>query len=217
MYTIVCAYEWIADAIIPPRARVARTRRCSLTTIPLAPTVHSLHDTSIVTLFDYKDPIIRDLIQSLKYDSSAHAATLCAEALAEYLEEEIASIRLFSTYDIFILPVPLHTSREHERGYNQITRILEQLPKPFRNGIFSTVDTGILARTRATPPQTKLSRRERLINVCDAFESMKTESVKDSYIFLIDDVTTTGATLLHAGTALEKCGATVIRIALARA
>src|SRR3989338_8468879 len=104
-----------------------------------------------------------------------------------------------------------------ERDFNQIELVLRSLPAEFKNGDLATIAPASLLRTRATSAQTKLSRMERIKNVAGAFECGDATLLRGSHIFLIDDVTTTGATLLHAGKPLQKAGAEVSLIALARA
>ena len=209
--------EHILDAIVPPRARSARMRARKLEDIPLTLTEHDLLGTQITTLMDYRDAAVQDLVRSLKYDGSGYAAKIAAELLAEYLREEIASLKLFSTKKILIVPLPLHKSRARERGFNQIEIVLQNLPQEFKDGIVATFAPQALARTRATSPQTKLSRAERIKNVAGAFEAGDPSLVEGTHVFLIDDVATTGATLLEAGKPLKKAGAKVTLLALARA
>ena len=207
----------IVDAVMPLRARSARTRERKAEDIPLTPTEHELLGANITTLADYRRSEVQDLIRSLKYDGSRHAATIAADVLADFLREEIASRRLFSTKKILLVPIPLHKARERERGFNQIELVLRSLPAEFKNGDLATIAPASLLRTRATSAQTKLSRMERIKNAAGAFECGDATLLRGSHIFLIDDVTTTGATLLHAGKPLQKAGAEVSLIALARA
>ncbi len=205
------------DAIVPPAPASARTQERRLSDIPLTPAVHELLDASITTLTDYQVPEVRDLIRSLKYDGNAHAAHLCAALLTDYLREEISSIRLFSTAPVIIIPLPLHKTRQKERGFNQIAIVLERMPEPFKDGTRARLAPEALQRTRDTPHQTKLSRRERIRNTKNAFAVPDPSAIHKAHVFLIDDVTTTGATLAAAGKALHKAGAKVNLIALARA
>lgn len=117
------------DAVLPPKARTARLSVLSLENIPLEPATHELLGVRITTLANYERPETRDLIRSLKYDANAKAARLCAGLLAEFLREELADEALFSHKRIVLSPVPLHASRERERGYNQVIRVLEMLPQ----------------------------------------------------------------------------------------
>lgn len=206
----------VLDAIMPPRARSARTKGRVAADIPLEPTVYELLGSHITTLMDYRKPEVQDLIRALKYDASPHAAAIAAEVLADYLREEIASLKLFSQKPVLLIPLPLHKSRERERGFNQIDVVLKALSKEFKDGTLSYYAPQALERTKATPTQTKLSRRDRIKNVENAFAVPDGSNVTDTHIFLIDDITTTGATLLHAGKPLKKAGAKVTLLALAR-
>ncbi|MEK7069015.1 MAG: hypothetical protein AAB947_01375 [Patescibacteria group bacterium] len=209
-------FEYVFDIILPPRARTARTKARTLEAIPLSPMSHDTLGVRITTLMEYQNIAVEDLIRSLKYDGSSHAANLAASVLADYLREEISSSRTFSARKIILVPIPLHKSRERERGWNQIELVLQALPQEFHNGSLTTFAPNALVRSRPTQPQTRLSRSERLSNVAGAFVSDKS-LICDAHVFLIDDVTTTGATLANATTALRRAGAKVTLIALARA
>jgi ComF family protein len=211
------AFELVLDAIMPPRARSARTRARSIDQIPLEVMAHELLGARVITLMDYRKAAVQDLIRALKYDASRHAAHMTAMLLADYLREEIASIKLFSQKPILLIPVPLHKTRRAERGYNQIELVLRALPSEFTDGTLARVAPQALVRTRATPHQTKLKRAERIKNIAGAFAMTDISVIRNVHIFLIDDVTTTGATLKSAGEPLTKAGAEVTLLALARA
>lgn len=203
------------DIVLPRRARNLRTSLRTLDEIPLRVETHELLGTRITTLMDYRAVEVQDLIRSLKYDGAGHAARLAANVLEEYLREELAEVRAFSARRAILIPVPLHSARLRERGFNQIELVLKNLSREFRDGTTARVEE-ILTRVRSTPPQTRLSREERLANVRDAFTA-RGNTFEDAHIYLIDDVTTTGATLFHASRPLISAGAEVTLIALARA
>lgn len=209
--------QTLLDTILPRKARVVRIDSYTLADLDFAPTPHEAHGIEITTLMSYRTRAVEDLIRALKYDRATHAAKLLSESLAEYLREEISSIRLFSARSVLIVPIPLHSSRLRERGFNQVEVILTHLPTEFKNGTEARYAPGALARIRATPQQTRLSRDERFKNVAGAFSVPDASVVRDTTIILIDDVTTTGATLASAAKALEKSGAHVTAIALAHA
>ena len=208
--------ETVLDAILPRRERQRRTEKRAMSDIPLSPGSHQLLGTDILTVLDYREPAAKELLQSLKYDASGHAATLCAEILEDFLREELSSFRTFSTKRILLVPMPLHTERLRERGFNQIEMILERLPSEFRNGRVASISPALL-RTRSTKQQTRLSREERLRNVAGAFELTEPDALRDAHVIVIDDVTTTGATLTEAAKPLMKRGISVTLLALARA
>src|SRR3972149_5173073 len=87
--------EAILDAILPRRERQRRTEKRAMSDIPLSPGSHQLLGTDILTVLDYREPAVEDLLQSLKYDASGHAALLCAELL-EHLPPEFRNGRVAS-------------------------------------------------------------------------------------------------------------------------
>ncbi len=205
----------ILDIVLPRRARRIRAERLGTEDLMLSPMMHQMLGQEIATLAPYD--ILRDLIQSLKYDRSTKSAYLLSSALAEYLREDIASKKLFSTKQILLIPVPLHSKRKRDRGYNQIALVIDALPEEFKNGVLSRIGEPLLERTRETQAQTKLTRNARLSNVVGAFAVSDPALIKNMHVYLIDDVATTGATLVNAGHALTRSGAEVTLLALARA
>lgn len=217
MHSVRSIFFAILDTILPPRARTHRLRTLRDEDIALSPRAHTLLGNTVIALTDYTDETVRDLVQSLKYDGGGKAAQLCARALSEYLEEVIEEARLFSQQRVLIMPVPLHVSRMRERGFNQISLVLERLPPDLRDGTRAHLVHDVLVRARATAPQTHLPRAERLSNVAGAFSVAHPDAIRGAHVFLIDDVTTTGATLVNAGNALRRAGGHVQLLALARA
>lgn len=113
-----------------------------------------------------------------------------------------------------VIPVPLHPRRLAERGYNQSAllarAVADQLDVPFA--------PRALERTRQTAQQARLGRAERLENMTEAFSVRDKRFVQEKSILLVDDVLTTGATLLACQEALEMAGAAEVNaVCLARA
>ncbi len=160
-------------------------------------------------LFKEETPI-QTLIHSFKYGQMKRIGTRYGRLLAEtvLLYEDISPC--------YIIPVPLHVSKKRERGYNQSDFI--------SNGISAVLNVPALPkclkRKKFTQTQTKLSREERQKNVSDAFELREKykERIKGENIIIVDDVITTGATILECARVLKTggCGEiTVCSIALA--
>jgi ComF family protein len=204
----------ILDAVLPPRERTVRLRNAR--ELAGAPQSQTLLGSRITTLIPYHVPGVEDAIRALKYDGNAKAARLLAALLEDYLREEIASMRAFSPRPIILVPIPLHTRRQRERGFNQIVKVLSQLPAEFRDGTLSRIEPRALFRVRHTPQQTRLSRAERLANIRGAF-SADERTVRGTHVILVDDVCTTGATLSEGAKTLTKAGGKVATFALARA
>lgn len=209
-------FSALLELVLPIKRRIAHIKTLELADIPVAPRREVLHDIEIQTLLDYRNPIVEDLIRSLKFDDSMHAATLLSKTLADYLYDEVSDIRSFSALPIVLIPVPLHRSRLRTRGFNQIEAVLKCLPEEFTNGTLATADPRLLTRSRATPPQTHLSRDERIKNVAGAFSCTRNDFAPAHFV-VIDDVATTGATLFHATAPLRTERSKVHALAFARA
>ncbi len=205
----------VLDLILPRSDRRVRAERLEPEDLVIAPETHVMLGQEVTTLGMYSD--LKDPIQSLKYDRSARSAHLLSVALAEFLREDIASKKLFSQKPVLLIPVPLDAKRRRDRGYNQIGLVTDALPDAFKDGTLSRIASPVLERSRPTRQQTKLVRAARLSNVAGAFAVSDPELVRGAYVYVLDDVATTGATLVHAGAPLREAGAHVTLLALARA
>ena len=132
------------------------------------------------------------LLHQLKYKNKPQ--------LGIFLGEMIAS-RLTNTVGIdFLLPVPLHSKKQYKRGYNQS----EQLAIGLSNRWNVQVNTSVLLRVQNAESQTKQGRFGRWGNVAEAFSCLNGAALENKHIALIDDVTTTGATLEACVKLLQK-------------
>ncbi len=112
-----------------------------------------------------------------------------------------------------VVPVPLGAGRKRERGYNQAAL----LAKPLAYRLNLPYRPQALSRLRETRSQVELSREERLVNVVGAFKA-RSGLVKGKHVLVVDDVTTTGATLEACADSLLHAGAvSVFGLTLARA
>ena len=136
----------------------------------------------------------RAAVHRLKYRGLRAVAPRMAAAMTRELALTVPS-------PFTIAPVPLHSARLRERGYNQA----ELLARAVAAALDCPLRTDLLRRTRATPPQVaSQSRAERARNVRGAFRSAP---VDGGIFVLVDDVMTTGATLEAAAQALLQAGA----------
>lgn len=102
-----------------------------------------------------------------------------------------------------IVPVPLHTTRLRERGFNQAVLLGRQLGKIHRK----RVSAKALSRIRNTRPQVDLDPSDRVRNVRGAFAAREPETIRGKKLLLVDDVFTTGATVNECAKVLKKTGA----------
>ena len=141
----------------------------------------------------------RALVHSFKYERYLNIAPYFAELMyntyrknAEYREAA------------FLVPVPIHKSRQRKRGFNQAEVLATQLSK-----ICGIPVLNALVRVKNTASQTKLTREARKENVTDAFILAKNmgPKINKEAVILIDDVCTTGATLEECARVLKETGA----------
>ena len=126
------------------------------------------------------------VIHAVKYFGRQDVGVHLGEQLARTLQET----DFFSDIDA-IVPVPLSTKRQKERGYNQSMLIAEGVSNV--TGI--TVFDGVLERTEFAVSQTHLNIYERRENVDKAFRLRDEQGITGKHLLLVDDVMTTGATL----------------------
>lgn len=106
-----------------------------------------------------------------------------------------------------VIPVPLAGTRERERGFNQSERIASALAPLWNVPLWNDVIT----RARATETQTRLTPEARRRNVSGAFRAVAgtRARLRGAHVVLVDDVVTTGATLVECATALLEGGARI--------
>lgn len=102
-----------------------------------------------------------------------------------------------------IVPVPLHTAKQRERGFNQAVRLAARLSQALK----IPLNGGLLQRVQATRTQTLLSRPQRAANVNRAFAPRSAQKLRGSRVVLVDDVFTTGATTSACARILRSLGA----------
>lgn len=111
-----------------------------------------------------------------------------------------------------VLPVPLHWRRRWSRGYNQAAVIAAQVAQVLN----APTRTDILRRTRHTGTQTKMSVYQKTINMKGAFEAALPDDAEGiRHVLIIDDVFTTGNTLLACFIALREVFPQPVRISVA--
>ena len=138
---------------------------------------------------------LRSIVHALKYDGRPTIARGLAARMREAGADVLAGADL-------IVPVPLHSSRERARGFNQARELARHLGGPLADAV---------ARTRRTPPQAELPASRRHANVRGAFEWRAAVPVKGLTLVLVDDVSTTGATLQACARRLLEAGAAEVR------
>ena len=146
-------------------------------------------------LYYSKGGDVKKLLTDLKYRGNADLGSF----LGRCMTREMLSSGFFQGVD-GIIPVPLHPRKQKIRGYNQSIMLA--------NGISSVTNipvwTDLLVRTQYTQTQTRKGSYERWLNVKDMFECTSPERLRDKHVLLVDDVFTTGATLVACADAFRQ-------------
>ena len=146
---------------------------------------------------------IRYIITKLKYHKKIHLAKILAELFTQQAPFSAAQDNEESQlYPLpqLIIPMPMHTKRLRERGYNQALEISRFLASYYQ----LPLDYKYFVRTRYTQLQAGLAASERQKNVANAFTVKK--PLNYNHIALVDDVMTTGSTVNEAAKILKKNG-----------
>jgi ComF family protein len=181
---------------IPLPGPFALCGQCQTTTPP--------YDAAI-SIFRYDYPLDH-LIQRLKFNAKLHLATLLGELMAEHLHHAAG------TLPELLIPVPLHTARLRERGFNQAL----ELARPIARALQRPLDYRSCVRLRATQAQSLLPAKEKRANVKNAFGVVR--PIEARHVAIIDDVMTTGHTVQELAGIVRKAGVERIDVwVLARA
>ena len=142
------------------------------------------------------DGALRELIHALKYQQR-HSIAYGLAALMR------ASGRSVLHNADCVVPVPLHPRRERTRGFNQARELARRLGPPLLEP---------LVRVRHTVPQVELAADQRHDNLRGAFRIRKrATNLKGMRVMLVDDVSTTGATLEACAMVLRDAGVAEVR------
>ena len=137
----------------------------------------------------------RELIRGFKY----RGAWRTARAMGEWYGRCLKESGLYDGVEV-VVPLPLHPVKRCRRGYNQSEYIAEGIARQLGVG----VERRCVYRRRNTQSQALKSRRERAGNVEGAFAVRHAERLSGRHVLLVDDVMTTGSTLL-------SCAAEIVR------
>ncbi len=120
------------------------------------------------------------------------------EDMGRLMATEIQPTHFFDDIDLLI-PVPLTRKRLHQRGYNQSL----QLARGISHITHIPINTKALIRRHFHQSQTQLSRKQRQTNVEGTFALQDPTPLQHKHVLLIDDICTTGATLLACANTLK--------------
>ena len=162
-------------------------------------------DKALAMFYFRKDTRVQTILHHLKYDNKPEIG---------YHLGQIYAHRILSTMNAIpwtiIIPVPLHIRRLKERGYNQCDLWAEGLAD-----VFDISFSGdLLIRQKYSDTQTKKARVERIRSLQDTFAIRDSSRLINQHVLLVDDVVTTGSTLIACGQTLLKAGVNSVSVAV---
>ncbi len=199
----------LLDSLFPKRVNAHIVSSLSPDELISLPPPHTNPLPHIQSLYTYKDPRVKAIIWELKYHGETTFLSTIGRMLYEEMIQTIADIRLFDRQARFaLIPVPIHPHTRQERGYNQSEYIARSIIQYDTHHILLYAPQW-LEKTKLTQRQSHThSRQERLHNLSFAYRAHP--NVSGYYVFLVDDVTTTGSTLQAAKETLQKSGSKAV-------
>ena len=146
---------------------------------------------------------VQKLIFSFKYKPYlTDLKTVLSDLFYESIIQNEQFIAQIKKGEWILVSIPLSKSKLRKRGYNQAEILAQELSKKFNIPV-----KNLLERTKDTKTQVGLTNLQRKLNIKDAFQIYNSEFIiQNLSVLLIDDVATTGATLLEASKVLKRAG-----------
>ncbi len=202
----------ILSIVFPQKCLLCGKRGADLCVMCLGNSPAAERETAewIFPLYDYRHPPIKKALWLFKYKGKKRLAKIFAEVIYGKIMEELSDLSVMENFtNPILIPIPLSRKRYRERGFNQAELICEEILKinNLRHGVDMKVEKNILIKPKETEHQARIeNRRERLKNIVGSFAVKNGKIVKGRNIILIDDITTTGATLSEAKKILKQSG-----------
>lgn len=186
----------VLNLLFPPPVPVSAFRS-------LPPARPHDHCQWILTATQYRHDA-KKIVRYIKETPDAVYYKPCAQRMAAALESYLLEMVGLHTSAIALVPVPQHASRTQQRGFSQS----QLLAKHIASFLPYTTVENILKKVSKTEKQALLPRAKRLVNQKDSFAYAPSAALvtQQTLIVIIDDVSTTGSTLLECKTALDKHG-----------
>ncbi len=204
MWIIKVLEKVILEPLFPKRCAVCSKKGvdiCEECLSSLTRAVETPHP-SIYSYFSYKDSRVKSILQNIKYFRKSYLITpLVKKITTDFWLTNF----LGDTKNSLLIPIPMSRKRKLLRGGNQT----EAIASSFSSFLSIPFEKNLLLRKKDTSQQVKThSKGERLHNMKGAFaiNNEKLDLYSTARIILIDDVTTTGATVTEAKKILEDVG-----------
>lgn len=202
LFQLWCSIKQVSlDLLFPPTERSLYIRKLDADIISRLPQADKIQAEYLQSVFDYQHKITKALVQAAKYDGNHKAARIMGRQLYDEILLLCQDRRIISKH-IGLVPIPLSDERLHKRGFNQCRRIINSICDT-ANQDNHLQERHVLRKVKETRPQTNLSKSQREQNVQNCFRLKPGCDIEKENLIIIDDVTTTGATIAEARRALK--------------
>lgn len=147
-------------------------------------------------------PPLKDIILQFKFKGVTKPAVLMASLIWSQFGARLTTLK-----PAVLAPIPLFPGRENQRGYNQAALLAKELAVLME----TPVDESLIFRTEKRKPQASLRLRQRMRNIRGVFAAVPAGETPRR-IILLDDVVTSGATVLEATRVLSEAGHEVVAV-----
>lgn len=147
--------------------------------------------------------ILKDLVHDFKYKKITSLSREFSKLTVSFMKE----YTLGKDVDI-VAPVPMHPARIFKRETNHSHILAKDIAK----NLGLKYSNRLLKKTKNTPLQSKLKRKERINNLKESFSVNKGSDVKGKNILLVDDLFTTGTTVNECAKILKEAGSDYVEV-----
>ncbi|WP_210462571.1 ComF family protein [Rufibacter roseolus] len=147
---------------------------------------------------------VQRLLHQLKYKGQEEVG----ELLGRWFGAQLKTQEEFRAVEV-VVPVPMHQSKERQRGYNQVLGFA----KAIADHLELPLATDALRKNRLSATQTTKNRQARWEAMQQLYAIHRPEAIQGKHVLLVDDVITTGATIEACAQVLLKQGATAVSVA----
>lgn len=158
----------------------------------------------LIYCYFQKGGIVQNLLHELKYGNRPEIG----EMLGNWYAKDLLSSRPNISFDL-VVPVPVHRKRLKQRGYNQSEHFARGLSK----GLSVSMNASDFVKTKHVDSQTRKSKLNRIQNVENVFALKNQGTFKNKNLLLVDDVMTTGSTLIACAEVLWEATPKSVSIA----
>ena len=150
----------------------------------------------------YSDTALQNALRHLKYHGAFGLSHPLSDMLMELIKPHLSSYAGYADPPV-VIPIPTSRDRLSSRGYNQAELLGQALAE--KTALLFLPDT--LIKTMPTKTQVELKGKERVLNVMGSFGVNNASNIAGKTVLLVDDISTTGATLSEAARVLKEAGA----------